>query len=254
MAYGRDGIGNEGGQTGGGHAGDGSDHELGAAAQANRSREGRVGQEIRDRAAAAERVELRAKEERAKRARAKEIEDISLFKEAQQRGVWGAALNHVKGLLPGVNVQARNYKNATIKGQPIDAPNVVDVSAARAVGDVMGLAFGVPGVGDVADAATKSIGFDTTVNDYTKGMSGPSSTPSKKGTPVGGDTTFASRVAAPTTSVAQAAPAPTGSYGTSPSGLLSKNVDLSASRIERLSPVDRFRSDYYNGYYGNRYG
>jgi len=100
-----------------------------------------------------------------KRARAKETVDIGLGTEIAERGLGATLFNHALGLVPGFDVQAKNFANVTrLDGTPIAAPSVTDFSGVRAVGDVVGFATGVPALGDIADTAASGFGVDTSID------------------------------------------------------------------------------------------
>jgi hypothetical protein len=129
-----------------------------AAVEANAARQEAARQtEIRD-------AQIMATEE-ANRAFRQTTKPISMAQELQERGSLSTGLNHLKGVLPGYDVQANNYAYPGLAG-PIAAPNTEDFSFGRAIADVAGFATGLP-LGTGYDMVSGLIEGDGTKNSTT---------------------------------------------------------------------------------------
>lgn len=169
---------------------------------------------------------------------------MSMFEEFERRGLLSTLFNHIPGLLiPGVDVQANFSENPELA-------NTTSFGVAEAIGDIAGLAIGVPGLGTLGSLVDTAETTSTT-STATPGTTPASSAPSASVGPTGpsnndggdvvqdrsaGDTPLTNKTIADFMAPAIQASA----------GLLNGNdLDYLSNQGDRLKPAARFSPEYY---------
>ncbi len=88
------------------------------------------------------------------------IEDVPFFKEMDNRGFFSTLGNHIAGIFPGVDVQARQYVGNNPNGPTVAAPNNTTWNPGRAAGDLFSFATGIPFAGELTEEIADDVVID----------------------------------------------------------------------------------------------